>query len=82
MGRKRSEENERNRNVSMTCSPKNGSLDLAAPRQLCREGMLRPIDPIEAECERIACGAGLHIQALTALAEMLQALPRVAGSAA
>ncbi|MGQ0668050.1 MAG: hypothetical protein ACT4O4_13545 [Nitrospiraceae bacterium] len=66
----------------MTWSPQNGSLDIASLRQLYHEGTLHPTELIEAAYEPIARCAVPHVQALAALAETLEGLPRVAGSAA
>jgi len=65
----------------MTSSPQSGSLDLATLRQRYHEGTLRPTELIDALYERIARCAVPYIQALAALAETLQGLPRVTGSA-
>ena len=71
----------RSRQVGMTWSPQSGSLGLATLRQRYHEGTLRPTEFIEAVYERIARCAVPYIQALAALAETLQGLPRVTGSA-
>jgi len=58
----------------MTWSLQNGSLNLSTLRQRYHEGTLHPI-------ERIARRTGPHIQALAALVETLQDLPRFTESA-
>lgn len=65
----------------MMWSPQSGSVDLATLRQRYHEGTLRPTELIEAVYERVARCAVPYIQALAALAETLQGLPRVTGSA-
>jgi hypothetical protein len=66
----------------MSWSLQNGSLDIATLQKLYYAGTMRPIELVEAVYERIAHCAVPHIQALAALTETLQDLPRVAGSAA
>lgn len=66
----------------MGWSLQNGSLDFASLQKLYHAGRLRPTELVEAVYERIAHCAVPHIQALAALTETLQDLPRVAGSAA
>ena len=65
----------------MTWSPQSGSVGLATLRPRYHEGTLRPTERIEAVYERIARCAVPYIQALAALAETLQCLPQVTGSA-
>jgi len=66
----------------MGWSLQNSSLDIATLQKLYQAGTLRPTELVEAVYERVAHCAVPHIQALAALTETLQDLPRVAGSAA
>ncbi len=66
----------------MGWSPQKGSLSISTLQQLYQVEKLRPTLLIDAVYERIARCAVPHIQALAALAEALQGIPRVAGSAA